>query len=61
MNIPEIHRGGKLKQSTMDTEVNLCLIAFVCKMGSIWEELAPRFKDRLEQGKVRCYGFSDSG
>lgn len=31
--------------------VNLRSIDFVYKMGIMWEELAPRFKDLLEQGK----------
>lgn len=31
--------------------MNLRSIGFVCKVGLIWEELAPRFKDLLEQGK----------
>lgn len=31
--------------------VNLRSTDFICKMGMMWEELAPRFKDLLEQGK----------
>ncbi|CAH2066912.1 unnamed protein product [Thlaspi arvense] len=30
---------------------NLRPIDFVCKMGFLWEELAPKFKDLLKQGK----------
>lgn len=31
--------------------VKLRSIVFICKVGLIWEELAPRFKDLLEQRK----------